>query len=90
MDALRLAAQPVPAAGAGPAPRETLAEGGEARRSGSCVTFHPAGGQGALEVEVPPGGMTVTVARGAPAQVYLRRFGDAYVPDGVAPAEPGS
>ena len=86
--ALRLAARPVPAAGAGAAPRSTLAEGGEARPSGSCVTFRPAGGQGAIELELPPGGMTVTVARGAPAQVYLRRFGDAYVPNGVAPAEP--
>ena len=87
--ALRLAGRPVPeAAGAGAAPRVTLAEGGEPRPRGACVTFRPAGAQGAIELDLPPGGMTVSVARGEPAQVYLRRFGDAYVPNGVAPAEP--
>jgi hypothetical protein len=40
-----------------------------------------------VELELPPGGVTVTPARGPDVQLFLKRFGDAYVPDGVAPRE---
>jgi hypothetical protein len=40
-----------------------------------------------VELELPRGGVTVTPTAGQNVQLFLKRFGDAYVPDGVAPRE---
>ncbi len=86
VSALRLAMRPG-APGPGPAPKVTLADRGTSSIQGPCVSFRPSGGQGALELDLPPGGVTVTAAAGPPVQLFLRRFGDGYVPNGAAPAE---
>ena len=88
VSALRLAMRPAASAGTGAAPKVTLADHGTSSTGASCVSFRPSGGQGALELDLPPGGVTVTAAAGPPVQMFLRRFGDGYVPNGAAPAEP--
>jgi hypothetical protein len=89
VSALRLELRPLPGPrGAGPAPSVDKAENGTSRSAEGCVRFTPPNGPGAVELRIPAGGMTLATAPGPPVQLFVRRFGAAYVPDGAAPAEP--
>jgi hypothetical protein len=88
IDALRLGLRPSGAPReSGRAPFEASPQLGSVRTRRGCVVFTPRGRPGALEVQLPRGGVAIHAAPGSPVAISLRRFAGGYVPNGVAPAE---
>lgn len=82
--ALGLRLAPATAPGRGPAPQPAGTPAGTLATSAGCVRFVPAAGLAALDLTLPPGGITLS-AGAQPVVVQLRRFADGFLANGAVP-----
>jgi hypothetical protein len=91
-DVLRRALPVAPATGeftpAGALPAPLSAQGAAATPVGACLRIAPERPGAAVDVRLPSTGLGVMASSGAPAEIRLRRFGDAFPsePQGQIPA----